>query len=95
MNDLDKYLKEELNRKYSSPEYINRELILNFREEFRFINLMFFIASLFQSLFVILIGVIFVSDIFLKIFTIGFGLFFLNLTISIYILTISGKGVAI
>ncbi len=43
MNDLDKYLKEELNRKYSSPEYINRELILNFREEFRFINLMFFL----------------------------------------------------
>ena len=95
MDNLDKYLNEELNKKYQSPEHINRELIVNYRKEFKLINLIFFIASLFQSIFVILMGVVFISDIFSKIFTIGFGLFFLNLAVSIYILTIKRRDVAI
>ena len=95
MNDFDKYLKEELGKKYSSPEHLNRELIMNSREEFRFINLVFFIISLFKSFFVLLFGVFFVSDVFLKIFTIGFSLFFLNSIVLIYILIMNKKDVAI
>lgn len=95
MNDFDKYLIQELSKKYLSPEYLNRELILNSREESKFISVVFFIASVFQSLFTILIGVIFVSDVFLKIFTIGFGLSLLNFSLFIYTLIVSRKDVII
>ncbi len=83
---FDKYLKEELNKIYTSPEHINREL-LTCRDEgkFNIINLIFFIASILQSLGIILIGIVFVTDIFVKICTIGFGLFLLNFSLSVYV----------
>ena len=93
MNDFDKYLRQELNKEYPSPEHINRELIINSGGEFEFINLIFFIISVFQSLFAILIGVILVSDIFLKVILIGFGLFLFNISLTAYALNIYGEDV--
>lgn len=83
---FDKYLKEELNKIYMSPDHINRQLLM-YRDEgkFNIINLMFFIASILQDLGIILVGIVFVTDIFLKVCTIGLGLFLLNFSLFIYV----------
>lgn len=96
-NNFDNYIKTELEKTYSPPEHINKELILNSKDkkEFKIINLIFFIIALIQSVSIILIGIIFISDIFLKVIVIGLGISLFNLSVSAYILTINKDGVLI
>ncbi|NMB08472.1 MAG: hypothetical protein GX981_08820 [Tissierellia bacterium] len=92
---LDEYIKNELEKTYSSPDYLNKKLILICRrdKEFNLINLIFFIISLIQSMSIILIGVIFLSDIFLKLVVIVVGIILFNSSLFIYTLIFHKDGV--
>lgn len=94
-NKFYEHIIKELEKTYSPPDYINRELILNIKrkEDFKIVNLIFFIMSIIQSLSIILIGLIFISDIFLKIFVIGIGILLFKFSLSVYIVTINKDGV--
>lgn len=93
----DDYIKNELQKTSSPPEYINRNLISSCRskEEFKTVNSIFFILLLIQSLFILLVGLVLLSDIFLKMIIIGFGVLLFKISSFIYNLTISKESVLI
>lgn len=94
---LDEFIRHELEKTYSSPDNINMQLVLSCKDkkELNIINLIFFIILLLQSLFIILIGVMFLSDVYLKLIIVGLGILLLNASIFVYALIINKKGVLI
>lgn len=84
---FEEYLKEELNKIESPPIHLNNILLLKTRkkEKLNTVKLLFFILSIFQSIFIITIGIVFMPYIFLKIGVSLFGLVLLNTTLFIYL----------